>query len=197
MTDPLHPWRTLSSELQYDNPWIRVREDQVRRPDGRPGIYGVVTFKHRATGVVPLTPEGDTFLVGQHRYPLDRYSWEIPEGGAPLGEDPLMAARRELVEETGLVAARWTYLGELHTSNSVTDELGVVYLAEELTQGPSAPEGTECLAVRRLPLEQAYLMAMGGAITDAVSVVALARAWHYLAAGRRASFVQGPLAPRS
>lgn len=189
-----NPWRTLESAVRYDNPWIRVREDQVRRPDGQPGIYGVVEFKHRAIGVVPVTDDGDTFLVGQYRYPLHCYSWEIPEGGGALGESPLAAARRELQEETGITAGRWTYLGDLHTSNSVTDELGAVYLAEQLAFGPSAPEGTERLELRRLPLEAAYRMAMTGEITDALAIVGLARAWAFRQSGRTLAVRPGALA---
>lgn len=195
MNEERNPWRAHSSELRYDNPWIRVREDQVSRPDGQPGIYGVVHFKNRAIGVVPLTEEGDTVLVGQYRYTLEAYSWEIPEGGGPLTESALEAARRELREETGLTADRWTYLGELHTSNSVTDELGAVFLAEGLHDGVSEPDGTEELQVRRLPLSEAHRMAMRGEITDALSIVALARVQAYLESGRTLEPVRGMLAP--
>lgn len=189
-----NPWQTLESALRYENPWIRVREDQVLRPDGKPGLYGVVEFKNRAIGVVPVTEDLETFLVGQYRYPLHVYSWEIPEGGAPLAESPLAAAQRELAEETGITAGRWTYLGDLHTSNSVTDELGAVYLAEDLKFGPSAPEGTERLEVRRLPLKEAYAMAMAGGITDSLAVIGLARAWAYLQSGRSLEIQRGRLA---
>ncbi len=189
-----NPWRTLESVPQYENAWIRVREDRVLRPDGQPGVYGVVEFKNRAIGVVPVTAELDTFLVGQYRYPLHAYSWEIPEGGGPLGESPLESAKRELAEETGLTAARWTYLGDLHTSNSVTNEVGAVYLAEGLSFGESRPEGTERLEVRRLPLAEAYRMAMAGEITDSLAVIGLARAWAYLQSGRSLPIQRGSLA---
>lgn len=179
-----NPWKRVSSRPIYDNPWISLREDQVLQPDGRPGIYGVVSFKNRAIGVVPVTAEGDTFLVGQFRYTLDQYSWEIPEGGGPLDESLLASAQRELKEETGITAARWTYLGELHLSNSVTDEIGCVFLAEDLTFGASEPEGTERLSVRRVPLAKAHEMAMTGEISDGLAVIGLARAQHYLANGR-------------
>jgi 8-oxo-dGTP pyrophosphatase MutT (NUDIX family) len=184
MNDTSNPWQRTGSRSIYANPWIAVREDDVVQPDGRPGIYGVVEFRNRAIGVVPVTEDGDTFLVGQFRYTLGLYSWEIPEGGGPLDETPLRAAQRELLEETGITASHWTYLGELHTSNSVTDELGCVFLAEGLSYGTAQPEGTERLQVRRLPLAQAHEMAMTGEISDGLAVIGLARAQHYLANGR-------------
>jgi len=166
-------WTTLASRTVYDNAWIEVTHRDVVAPTGHPGIYGVVHFKQRAIGVVPLDDEGCTWLVGQWRYTLDAWSWEIPEGGAPPGEAPLDAARRELAEETGLVAARWTPLLELHTSNSVTDERAVVWLARELTRGTPAPDETEHLALRRLPLDEAVEMVLDGRITDALAMAAL------------------------
>ena len=173
--DQSNPWRTLSSEPVYDNAWIRVREDQVIRPDGRPGIYGVVHMKNRAVGVVPLHDDGTVTLVGQYRYTLDTYSWEIPEGGCPPGEDPLATAHRELLEETGLRAAEVRPLGgELHLSNSICDELGYLFVATGLTQGDADPEGTEKIAVRRVPFQKALDMALNGQINDHLSVTALA-----------------------
>lgn len=178
-----NPWVLRSSRLVYQSAWLRLREDAVTRPDGQPGTYGVVEFRNRAVGVVPLSEEGDTFLVGQWRYTLGAYSWEIPEGGAPLDESLLSAAQRELREETGIDAHQWTYLGELSTSNSCTDELGCVFLAEGLTFGESSPEGTERLQVKRVPLEAAYEMAMSGEISDALAVIGLARAWKHVRGG--------------
>lgn len=184
MDDEQNPWQRTGTRLVYESPWLRLREDQVIRPDGAPGTYGVVEFQNRAIGVVPVTAEGDTFLVGQWRYTLGYYSWEIPEGGGPRHETALEAAQRELREETGISATRWTYLGELSTSNSVTDEIGCVFLAEELTFGAAEPEGTERLKVKRVPLAVAYEMAMTGEIADGVAVIGLARAWHHLKTGR-------------
>ena len=167
-----NPWETVSTRVVYDNPWIRVREDEVVRPDGLPGIYGVVHFKNVAVGV--LAVEDDMlYLVGQYRYPLGRYSWEIPEGGCPEGSDHLEAARRELAEETGLRARRWTKMGEAHLSNSVSDELAVWFLAEGLEQGERRPEGTEKLQVRRVSLRGALAMVNSGEITDAISMLAI------------------------
>ena len=167
-----NPWRTLASRDVYENPWIKVREDSVLRPDGERGIYGVVQFKNVAVGVLPVEDD-EIYLVGQYRYTLDRYSWEIPEGGCPEGEDPLDAARRELEEETGLRAARWERLGEAHLSNSVSDELAVWFLATGLEQGDRRPEGTERLAVRRVPFAEALDMALSGEITDSLSLLAI------------------------
>ena len=167
-----NPWKKVSTRVVYDNPWIRVREEEVVRPDGRPGIYGVVHFKNVAVGVLAVE-DGTLYLVGQYRYTLERYSWEIPEGGCPEGEEPLLAARRELEEETGLRAGRWTKLGEAHLSNSVSDELAVWFLAEELEQGVCRPEGTEKLLVRRVSLGEALKMIETGEITDALSMLAI------------------------
>lgn len=168
-----NPWRTLSTRLVYDNPWIRVRQDEVTRPDGEPGIYGVVHFKNLAVGVLPVEDDGRVWLVGQYRYTIDRYSWEIPEGGAPFGESLEDAARRELREETGLRAEVLEPVLWSHLSNSVCDELGILYRATGLTLGPSAPEGTEELRVRCVPWEEAWAMLGRGQITDALSVMAL------------------------
>ncbi|HUH08215.1 MAG TPA: NUDIX hydrolase [Egibacteraceae bacterium] len=176
-----NPWSTRATKTVYDNGWISVREDAVVRPDGSDGIYGVVKFKNHALGAVPLFDDGTTVLVGQHRYPLDAWSWEIPEGGGPVGRDALSEIRRELREETGLTAERWTPLGAAHLSNSVTDETGYAWLAEGLTQGPSEPEPTERLRLRRLPFVEAVQMAVDGRITDALSIIALCRAERLLA----------------
>lgn len=168
-----NPWQTLNSTVRYENPWLSIRHEDVVTPAGTPGIYGVVSFKNKAVGVVPIDADGYTYLVGQYRYPLNEYSWEIPEGGSPIGTDPLESARRELREETGLVAQRWTKIARIHTSNSATDEEGFLYIAEELEQGDHEPEDTEQLHVRRLPLVEAVEMAMRSEITDALSVSAL------------------------
>ena len=170
-----NPWKRLSRRVTYQNPWIRVDEDQVLRPDGRPGIYGVVHFMNRAIGVVALDDRDRVLLVGQYRYPLDEYSWEIPEGGGSLEEDPLAAAQRELLEETGFTAACWQPILRSHLSNSVTDEEALAYLACELTPGKAEPEGTEQLQVKWLPFAEALRMVAAGEITDALSVLALQR----------------------
>lgn len=163
-------WKTISRETTYENPWIRVEHRDVVTPAGSPGIYGVVHFKNKAIGIVPVDDEGFVYLVGQYRYPLDAYSWEIPEGGGPIGEDPIAAARRELKEETGLTAERWQQIGRVHTSNSVTDEEGLIFLAQGLTAGEAQPEETEELTLKRIPLAEAVDMVMRSEITDSIAV---------------------------
>jgi 8-oxo-dGTP pyrophosphatase MutT (NUDIX family) len=170
-----NPWKTLSCRTVYDNPWIRVEDHEVLNPAGRPGQYGKVCFKSRAVAVIALDEHDRVWLVGQYRYTLDEYSWELPMGGAPLGDSPLAAAQRELREETGLTAQRWREIMKLHTSNSVTDEVGFVFVAEGLEQGAEEPEETEQLAIRAVPFEEAVEWACDGRITDAMSVAALLR----------------------
>lgn len=171
-----NPWRTLSSKVVYSNPWITVREDNVIRPDGEPGIYGVVETRI-ATGVVAIEPDLTTYLVGQYRYPTKMYSWEIPEGGTDEGEDPLSAIKRELQEEAGLLASSWRQLGpEFHLSNCFSSERAVVFLAEDLKSVGASPDGTEKLEVKVLPFASALDMVNSGEIVDAVSIIALKRA---------------------
>ncbi len=171
-----NPWKTLSNEVVYDNPWIQVSHREVVTPTGTDGIYGLVHFKNLAIGIVPLDEELHTWLVGQYRYTLEQYSWEIPEGGCPLGEEaPVESAKRELQEETGITAREWTKILDLHTSNSVTDEAGMAFLARGLSFGASAPEETEELQVRKLPFSEALQMVFRGEITDALSMVSLMR----------------------
>jgi len=171
-----NPWKTLSTEQKYDNSWIEVSESQVINPGGGPGIYGVVHFKNKAIGIVPVDDEGYTWLVGQYRYPLSEYSWEIPEGGGPLGSDVLESAKRELKEETGMEAAQWTMISRIHTSNSVCDEEGFLFLAQRLTFGKSDPEETEDLAVKKVHLREAVEMVMQNQITDSMSIAGILKA---------------------
>jgi 8-oxo-dGTP pyrophosphatase MutT (NUDIX family) len=171
--EPCNPWTTLGSRSIYDNPWISVREDQIIRPDGQPGIYGVVHFKNRAIGVLPVDERGRIWMVGQYRYPLAAYSWEIPEGGCPEGETPEQAAKRELREETGLVAARLEFLAVSHLSNSVSDEVGQIFRATELTEGTNEPEGTEQIQIRRFEWNDVWRMLRRGEITDSMTMIAL------------------------
>jgi len=174
MGKPEKPWKKLSGKTVYDNKWIRVEEHQVINPAGGQGIYGKVCLKNIAIGVIPLDSEANTWLVGQHRYTLNRYSWEIPEGDCPLGSDPLESAKRELKEETGLSAQKWTELIRIHTSNSVTDELGIIFLAEDLKQGEQSLDETEQdLKVKKIALKEAVDQVMQGEITDSMSMAGL------------------------
>lgn len=170
------PWVVRGTREVYANPWIRVREDDVLRPDGSPGIYGVVELRTRCLGAVPLLSDGSTMLVGQHRYTLGEWTWEVPQGGGAMDADPLAEIERELREETGLAARRWTSLGPVLVSNSVTDERGLLWLAEDCVQGVAAPEPSEQLLSWRLPLADAVAMALDGRVSDSVSVAALLRA---------------------
>ncbi len=171
----MNPWKTIKVATAYENPWIRVEHHDVITPGGSPGIYGVVRFKNHAIGIVPIDDEAHTWLVGQFRYTLGTYEWEIPEGGCPVGTDPLATAQRELKEETGLVASQWEEIMTFHLSNSVTNEYGVAYIARGLHQEAPEPEDTEDLQVRRLPLKEAIDMTLDGRIKDALSIMALQR----------------------
>jgi 8-oxo-dGTP pyrophosphatase MutT (NUDIX family) len=171
-----NPWQTLATKPIYENPWIKVTESDVLNPKGGKGIYGVVSFKNKAIGIVPVDEEGYTYLVGQYRYTLEEYSWEIPEGGGPLNEEPLEAAKRELKEETGFEASDWKMIGRIHTSNSVTDEEGFLYLATGLKSGHSEPEETEELAVKKVHLKEAVEMVMKDKITDGLSIAGILKA---------------------
>ncbi len=173
MTATKNPWQTLKIREVYDNPWIRVTAEDVIKPSGGPGIYGKVSFKNIACAIIPLADNGDTWLVGQYRYTLDVYSWEVPMGGVSRDDDLLTGAQRELREETGLSAGRWERLLDCHISNSITDEVGVIYVAEDLTEGEPDFDDTEDLQIRRLPFRTALQMAMDGDITDILSVAGL------------------------
>lgn len=171
-----NPWITIESHKIYENKWIGLTEHQVINPSGGKGIYGEVHFKNYAIGILPVDEDLNTWLVGQYRFPLKAYSWEIPEGGGPLESDPLESAKRELLEETGMTASEWTELQRMHLSNSVSNELAIIYITRGLTMGEAEPEETEQLTVRKLPLKDACQMVLNGEITDSMSVAALLRA---------------------
>lgn len=168
-----NPWQVTAEKIIYNNPWIGLTEYQVINPAGNPGIYGKVRFKNFAIGVVPLDSEMNTYIVGQYRFALGQYSWEIPEGGGAFDVDPIESAKRELLEETGLKASRWTEIQRMHLSNSVTDELSIIYLAQDLQQFEPEPEDTEQLIIKKLPFDQVYRMVYSGEITDSVTVAAV------------------------
>lgn len=178
-----NPWTTIETQRVYTNDWISVREDQVIRPDGQPGIYGVVDTRI-ATGVVALTPECEVYLVGQYRYPTDVYSWELIEGGTDEGEEPLAAAQRELVEEAGLIAKEWHTLAEgIQISNCISSEFANIYIATDLKETQAQPDGTEQLLVKRVPFNETLGMVDTGKITDSISIMGLLMAERYLRAG--------------
>ena len=166
------PWKIRSSNIKYNNQWITLTEHQVTNPSGNPGIYGVVSYHNAAVGVVPYE-DGYIWMVGQYRFPLERYSWEIPEGGGSPEEGPLIAAKRELQEETGLIAKEYTPLLEMHLSNSVSDEWAIVYLATGLERGPASPEDTEDLALKRMSLDEVFDLGEARESTDSMTVAAI------------------------
>ena len=172
---PVGPWIRRSRRTSYENAWITVWHDEVALPDGSPGIYGVVHFANLAAGAVVLDARDQVLLVGQHRYTLDEWSWEIPEGGVSPSESPLDGMRRELIEETGVTAAEWIELARVHLSNSISDEAAIVYLATNVTAGVAEPEASEQLEPRWVPFDEALAMTLDGRITDALSIIGLQR----------------------
>jgi len=172
-----NPWITHETTSPYSNPWIKLEHSTVTTPGGTPGIYGVVRFQNLAIGILPIDQQQNTWIVGQYRYTLNKYSWEIPEGGCPIGTSPLATAKRELEEETGLIANQWIpILEEVQLSNSVTDEIGYSFIAKDLQQGTMAPEETEELEIRKLPFSDLVEMAMKGKIQDVLSLCTIFKA---------------------
>jgi 8-oxo-dGTP pyrophosphatase MutT (NUDIX family) len=169
------PWTRRSRAVVYDNPWITIWHDEVARPDGSPGIYGVVHFANLAVGAVVLDDEDRVLLVGQHRYTLDAYSWELPEGGVPDGEPAVDGARREVREETGVEADGWREIVRFHLSNSISDEAGVLFAARARIHGTPSPEPSEELQIRWVPFDEALAMTTDGRITDAMTIMGLQR----------------------
>lgn len=181
MSTTINPWTTLSTKSVYSNPWIAVEESQVITPAGKPGIYGKVHFKNTAVGIIPLDEENNTWLVGQYRYTLNEWSWEIPEGGSPENESALESAKRELKEETGIEALQWEEFMKIHTSNSVCDEVGFVFIARDLTIGKPEFESTEAdMKIKKIPFVEAFAMVMKGEITDSLSVSGILKVAHLL-----------------
>ena len=170
-----NPWSRLSRKLAYENAWIQVFHDEVLRPDGKPGIYGIMHPRTHAVGVVALDERDRVLLVGQYRYTLDRYSWEIPEGGVPIGENLLEGAQRELAEETGYRAESWSELLRFSLSNSTTDETGALYLATELVEGEANPDETEDLSLRWVPLHEALEQVCSGELFDSITQIGIMR----------------------
>lgn len=169
-------WKIKSTEEKYDNPWIKVTEHQVVNPGGGEGIYGEIHFKNIAIGIIPLDEEYNTWIVGQHRFPLDSYSWEIIEGGGKMGVDPIESAKRELAEEAGIIAEHYELIQKMHLSNSVSDEFGLIYIAKGLTFQESAPDIDEDLKIKKLPFNQLYRSVMNGDMTDSLTVAGVLKA---------------------
>jgi 8-oxo-dGTP pyrophosphatase MutT (NUDIX family) len=184
MNEHINPWKVLGEKKMYDNPWISLTEYDVLNPSGGKGIYGKVHFKNLAIGILPLDDQLNTWLVGQYRFPLNQYSWEIPEGGGSTGVEPVESARRELLEETGLVAAEWSPLIEMHLSNSVSDEHAIIFLARNLKQQQAEPEETEQLQIKKVSFEEAWQMVEKGMITDSMSVAAILKVKLMITDGR-------------
>jgi 8-oxo-dGTP pyrophosphatase MutT (NUDIX family) len=176
LKDEENPWTLLGSNVMYDNPWIHVRQDDVLDPSGKKTIYGVVSAKNLAIGILPLDEEYNTWLVGQYRYPMNKYSWELVEGGGKFDVDPIESGKRELLEETGITAQHWEQILTIHTSNCIADETAHLYVAKGLSFGQSQPDSNEKLQVAKVPFKEAYNMVLDGRITDSMSVATILRA---------------------
>jgi 8-oxo-dGTP pyrophosphatase MutT (NUDIX family) len=177
------PWKRRSRSQRYDNPWITVEHHEVLTPRGTEGVYGVVHFKNIAIGIIPLDEQQHTWIVGQYRYPHRAYSWEIPEGGGPVGQDPLQSAQRELAEEVGLSAERWDLLLEMDLSNSVTDERCLIYLARELSPVSAHPDETEELRIQRIPFAELHEGVLEGRFKDCITVAGVLKLQRLLERG--------------
>jgi 8-oxo-dGTP pyrophosphatase MutT (NUDIX family) len=173
MNNENNPWKLIASKTAYENNWIEVQHQDVITPAGNPGIYGVIHFKNLAIGIIPLDENNNTWIVGQFRYPLKKYTWEIPEGGGKIGVDPIDSAKRELQEECGIIAHHWEKILEMDLSNSATDEKAILYVARNLEFTESEPEETEDLQVKKVPFETLFQMVMNGEITDAMTIAAV------------------------
>lgn len=171
-----NPWITLSSQIVHETPWVRINHHKVINPGGSNGIYTVTEFKNLALGILVFDDAYNTWIVGQYRYPLKQYSWEIPEGGGDPEVEPVISAQRELQEECGIVAKDWQLLLTAHTSNSATDEIAYIYVAKGLSYTDAHPDDDERLEVRKLPFAELYSMVMENKITDSLTVMAVLKA---------------------
>ena len=165
-----NPWKTVKSEVTYENNWIKVTENKTINAAGGDGIYGVVHFKNIAIGIIPLDEDYNTWLIGQYRYPLNEYSWEICEGGGLHADNVLDSAKRELHEELGIKAENWTKIMDMHLSNSVSDEEGVIYIAKKLSYHTPEPEEGEVLQIKKIPFNSVYEMVMNDQLKDSLTI---------------------------
>lgn len=168
-----NPWKTISSATKYENDWIKVTHNDVITPGNEKGVYGTVHYKNWAIGMIPLDNELNTWIVGQYRYPLNQFTWEIPEGGGELGISALETAKRELSEEVGLRAKKWNLIQRFHLSNSVSDEYGELFIAQELEEFENHPDSDEDLIVKKIAFEEVYKMVLNGEITDSMSIMGI------------------------
>jgi 8-oxo-dGTP pyrophosphatase MutT (NUDIX family) len=176
-------WQPRNARVIHSSPWIEVELSEPIAPTGRVAQYGMVRFRNRAMGMIPLHEDGTVTLVGQMRYTFDAWSWEIPEGGVPHDEDAMAGARRELREETGFEAASLVEILRLDLSNSVSDEVGIIYLATGLTQGETQWDDTENLEIARVPFKDVLEAVIKGQIRDSLTVAAVLRVYHMAVTG--------------
>ncbi len=176
MNEEKNPWTLLDKKTVYESPWISVSHHDVLNPAGNPGTYSIVHFKNFAIGVLPLDKDYNTWIVGQFRYPFNMYTWEIPEGGGPLKIDPLESAKRELQEECGIVANKFTFIQHMQLSNSATDEVAYLFIAQDLSFTKSSPDENEELHVKKIHFDELYKMVEEGKITDSLTVTAVLKA---------------------
>lgn len=181
---PARPWQDHGSRTVYDNPWLALTEHEATAPTGLAATYGVLRPKNVAVGVLPLHSDGTVTLVGQSRFALMNYSWEMPEGGAPFDEAPLDGAKRELAEEAGLSARIWREVLRMELSNSMTDERAIAWLAWDLVEVPVDPDPTEVIATVRVPFMTLMAEIDRGAVRDAFTVATALRAYHLVRENR-------------
>ena len=168
-----NPWRIISKKDVYETQWIKVTHHDVLNPAGNQGVYGTVHFKNYALGIIALDENNNTWIVGQYRFPMNEYTWEIPEGGGPVGQDPLASAKRELLEETGIEAGSWTLIQRMQLSNSASDEEAFLYLAKDLAYHKPHPEDNEELEQRKISFGELYELVKDGKVTDSLTVAAV------------------------
>lgn len=172
------PWRDEGSVVTFENPWLRLTRHEATAPTGVKADYVVMRPRNLSVGVLPVHEDGTVTLVGQQRFALMNWSWEMPEGGAPFDEDPIEGARRELAEEAGLAAAHWQAAYKAEMSNSVTDERAMAWVAWGLTPVPLAPDPTEIIRIARVPFAELLREIGTGAIRDMFTLATALRAYH-------------------